>query len=87
MKSAKLLDASGNLATPESGPAVTEITRSFSFKINLGNYENADFFCSMKAQCKPEDVEEVSEGLYEFCADEVRKSIGSFREARKAKGL
>ena len=29
------------------GPRI-EIARSFSFKLNLGNYQSADFFCSLQ---------------------------------------
>lgn len=61
------------------------ITRSFSFKLNLGNYESADFFCSQKADCAPGDAEEVSLGLYEFCVDEVMKSVRDLKERRARK--
>jgi hypothetical protein len=62
-----------------------QITRSFSFKLNLGNYESADFFCSQKADCAPADAEEVSLGLYEFCVDEVMKSVKDLKERRAKK--
>jgi len=56
-----------------------EIARSFSFKLNLGNYQMADFFCSEKTETSPDKAEEVSEKLYEFCRKEVQKSIASFK--------
>ena len=56
-----------------------EITRSFSFKLNLGNYQMADFFCSQKAECRPEEAEKVSEALYLFCKTEVIKSVNEYR--------
>ena len=52
-----------------------EITRSFSYKVNLGNYQTADFFCSQKAEVPEEDAEKTSEALYEFCKNEVMKSV------------
>ena len=63
---------------------MVEVTRSFSFKLHLGNYESADFFCSQKAQCSPEQVDEVSRDLYEFCIDQVQQAIKDFK-ARRAK--
>ena len=62
-----------------------QITRSFSFKLNLGNYESADFFCSQKADCAPGNATEVSLGLYEFCVDEVMKSVKDLKERRAKK--
>ena len=50
---------------PDTGPRV-EIARSFSFKLNMGNYESRDFFCSQKAECKIEDSERVSQALHDF---------------------
>ena len=55
-----------------------EIVRSFSFKKNLGNYEMADFFCSEKVVCDPEDAEKMSDALYQFCKKEVAKSVAVF---------
>lgn len=84
-----LLDADGrqvgtNPVDP-TAPAVCEIVRSVSFKLNLGNYQSMDFFCSQKAQCRPEDAEEVSLGLYEFCYEEVMKSANEIRRKQAAK--
>ncbi|HYK01328.1 MAG TPA: hypothetical protein VE974_06200 [Thermoanaerobaculia bacterium] len=55
-----------------------EIARSFSFKKNLGNYESADFFCSAKKECKPEDADKTSQALYDFCRKQVLKDIAAF---------
>ena len=83
-----LYDASGRPAQPETQqPARTvEIARSFSFKLNLGNYQSADFFCSQKASCSADMAEEVSADLYEFCVDQVQQAIKDFqeRQARKS---
>src|SRR5579863_8321687 len=57
------------------GETLVEIARSFSYKLNAGNYESRDFFCSQKAECKLKDAEDVSEALYAFCKSEVLKSV------------
>lgn len=59
-----------------------EVTRSFSMKKNLGNYETADFFCSQKVECVPKDAEKMSELAYTFCKSEVVKSLNSFMGER-----
>lgn len=58
---------------------LVEVARSFSFKLNAGNYESRDFFCSQKAECKAEDAEITSQRLYDFCKREVMKSVKEFR--------
>ena len=59
-----------------------EIARSFSFKKNLGNYESADFFCSEKKECLPEEAAEVSEKVFNFCREQVFKDADRFMENR-----
>lgn len=84
-----LLDATGKPLRPEAEKAgLVKVTRSFSFKINLGNYENADFFCSETVECAPELAEGVSADVHDFCIEEVGKSIAEFkaRQARKQAG-
>lgn len=61
-------------STPEPEHRI-EIVRSFSFKLNLGNYQSADFFCSRKEQCNAENVDEISTSIYEWCYDEVMASV------------
>ena len=56
----------------------TEITRSASRKLNLGNYETKDFFASRKAECLEKDAERVSEELHQFCEGEIAKSIAEY---------
>lgn len=53
----------------------TEVCRSFSFKVNRGNYESSDYFCSQKAECAVEDQAEVSTALYLFCKTQVMKAV------------
>lgn len=55
-----------------------EIARSFSFKLNCGNYESRDFFCSQKSECKPEDAERVSEALHAFCKQQVMLAVNTW---------
>ena len=50
------------IGTAKSGRRV-EIARSFSYKLNVGNYESRDFFCSQKSECAIEESEEVSSAL------------------------
>jgi hypothetical protein len=64
---------------------LVEIARSFSFKLNVGNYESRDFFCSQKAECPAKDAEKVSEALYRFCKQEVLKSVNQFKAIDKKK--
>lgn len=81
-----LLDVSGRpIGTDTEIGRTVEVVRSFSFKLNLGNYQSADFFCSQKAQCSPEQVDEVSAGLYEWCYEEVMKSVNEVRRKQAAK--
>jgi hypothetical protein len=58
-------------------PNLVEVARSYSFKLNCGNFENKDFFCSQKAECRPEDADLVSERLYEFCKRQVMKAVAA----------
>jgi hypothetical protein len=55
-----------------------EIARSFSYKLNCGNYESRDFFCSQKAECNAEDAAHVSETLYQFCKSQVLASVREY---------
>lgn len=57
---------------------LVEVTRSFSYKVNLGNYQTADFFCSQKVEVLESEAEKKSEELYTFCKNEVVKSIVRF---------
>lgn len=61
------------------GAGLVEIARSFSFKLNCGNYESRDFFCSQKAECKPEDADKTSELLHAFCKEQVLKAVNAYR--------
>ena len=58
--------------------SLVEVARSFSYKLNVGNFESRDFFCSQKAECLEKEAEKISEILYEFCKDEVMKSVNGY---------
>ena len=62
---------------------LVEIARSFSFKLNLGNYQMADFFCSEKAEVPEKEAVKKSEALYQFCKSEVLKSVEEYKEEYK----
>lgn len=59
------------------------VTRSFSLKVNLGNYQSADFFSSQTVRCRASEAEEVSPKVYEFCRRQVRQSIADFKSERE----
>ena len=61
-----------------------EIARSFSFKLNVGNYESRDFFCSQKAECFPSEAEATSERIYQFCRMQVMKAVREYEAEAKA---
>lgn len=70
--------------TPKVGRAtlppgtMTEIARSFSYKLNVGNYESRDFFASMKSECRIEDAEDISDRLYSFVRSQVMKAVNDY---------
>jgi len=64
---------------PETSARQVEIVRSVSFKLNLGNYQSMDFFCSQKAACLPEEADTVSADLYEWCFDQVMQSANEVK--------
>jgi len=54
------------------------IKRWFSRKVNLGNYETADFGCEISTEVE-KNHEQVSKELFEICKKEVEKSINKFQ--------
>ena len=66
-----------------SKESIVEVVRSFSFKLSLPNYQNADFFCSQKKECPESEAEKVSEQLYEFCRNQVIKNVNEYKKSIK----
>ena len=64
-----------------------EITRAFSQKKNLGNYETQDSFCSAKIECDISEVEEKSKMLDEIVQREVNKTLAGLVKAKEPEGL
>lgn len=58
--------------------AKVEIVRSFSYKLNAGNYESRDFFYSQKAECLQQNAEAVSKALHDFCRAEVMRDVNAY---------
>jgi hypothetical protein len=72
----------------ERAPALKlrSVTRSFSFKLNVGNYQSADFFQSATAElpegCSLKQASDIAGLVHQFCKKEV---LASVNEARKEK--
>jgi len=60
--------------------ARVEIARSFAFKLNCGNYESRDFFCSEKAECDIAEADAVSDRLYAFCKTQVMRAVREYQQ-------
>lgn len=60
-------------------PLMIEIARSFSFKLNMGNYESRDFFCSQKAECRMDEADRVADQLHQFCKAQVLKAVNEYK--------
>src|SRR3990167_3976911 len=56
-----------------------EIARSFSQKLNMGNYQTADFFTSAKMEVPESEAKETSEKLFRFCQEETEISARNYQ--------
>ena len=54
---------------------LTEMVISRSVKINTGNYESTDVFCSFKAELENPDLDEFTEGDVEDLRKRVREAV------------
>jgi hypothetical protein len=46
---------------------LVEICRSYSRKINIGNFQSKDLFCSQKLEVPESEAEEASKKAIHFC--------------------
>jgi hypothetical protein len=63
--------------------ALVEICRSFSFRLNIGNYQHVDFFCSQKRECRANEAEAVSAAIYAFCKAQVLREMRAYQEENR----
>jgi hypothetical protein len=66
------------------GTPLTEVARSFSYKLNVGNYESRDFFCSQKSECTFEDADTVAKALHAFCKKQVMDAVREYQSENPA---
>ncbi len=59
-----------------------KISRSFSAKVNLGNYENVDIACAAEAIVNEDDMEAQSYFLHNFCRNEVREEVDAIKRRK-----
>ena len=53
---------------------IVELSVSLNKKVNLGNYQTKDIFCSIKAELEiNEDVQERARFLYEECQHQLNE--------------
>lgn len=62
------------------------ISRSFTRKVNLGNYESADFWgaysLEVPSDIKPSEAQAISQELYERAKADVEQAIEDYKNAR-----
>lgn len=66
---------------------LVEITRSYSRKLNTGNYTTLDFFCSRKEECLVKDAPVTSARLHGFCQAEVLIAVDAYKKSLVKKPL
>ena len=63
------------------------ISRSYSEKVNMGNYETKDYFCSRNLELAdiytPGELNEFSEQLHKDCMMDVKRSISYDDEVKE----
>ena len=62
----------------EAPSKIIEVVSGFTFKVNVGNYQSADFFLSQKAECREGDREKKVDEIHAFCRRQVLKSAREF---------
>lgn len=70
----------------EQSLKLRNVTRSFSFKLNLGNYQSADFFQSATAElpagCSVEEAGDIGEKVHQFCKSQVMRAVNEVRKEK-----
>lgn len=63
-------------------PNLVEVTRSWTYKLDgrqFGiQFENREFFCCQKAECRPEDAELLAKRLHAFCKRQVLDDVADY---------
>jgi nucleoid-associated protein YejK len=52
-----------------------EVSRSYSKKVQIKQFEPIDAFCAAKAEVDKKDMIKISKELFEFCRNQVEKDI------------
>ncbi len=61
-----------------------EIARSCSRKLNIGNYESVDFFCSQKVECDADEAAEIAPLVHAFCKKQVLDAVQQYQHQANA---
>ncbi len=69
-----------NIAHPDNKVVVTA---SFSYKMNLGNYQTADFHCSQSAECSEYERDIAYSNMFQFCKERVREEVVRFKKEHR----
>lgn len=66
-----------------------KITRSYSRKLNIGNYQTLDHFCSVEQEIDDtsdvKEMEQASKKLEEFCVKEVERAVEESKKIEEEK--
>jgi hypothetical protein len=62
---------------------LVEVCASYSRKINMGNFESRDVFCSHKEECKPSEAEATYRRIFHFCKTMADLEAEQIIEAHK----
>src|SRR3990167_5004905 len=58
---------------------LVEIARSYSEKVNTGNYQSRDLFCSKKLEVPEAEAEQASKDAFEWCYQQVQRDIANLK--------
>ena len=64
---------------------IIEITRSFSWTVQIEQFSPRQFFCSQKRECFEKDAEEVSKAIHTWCKEQVIRDVNSYIKEQEAK--